>query len=104
MQFQRRFFSFTVFAVAAAVGARADVFVSVGYYDLAPPAGGNTNALPNPWDGSPNTTFLGNTSQATSSDPDESAILFANTGTTAVTLNPGVTVTSGGNVFTLWTV
>ena len=46
--------------------------------------------------------FLGSSSQATSSDPDESAILFTNTGTTAVTLEPGVTVTSGSNTYTIW--
>lgn len=84
----------------AAVTAGA-VVVSLGYYDLAPCCG-NANPLPNPWVGGPNTTFLGDTSLATSSDPDESAILFTNTGAAAVTLNPGVKVTSGSNVEQLW--
>jgi PEP-CTERM motif len=89
--------------LAVGAGARAQVTVSVGYYDLPPVGGnGNTNALPNPWYSSANTTFLGSTAQATSSDPDESAILFTNTGATAVTLDPGVNVKSGANSFTLW--
>jgi hypothetical protein len=89
-------------ALSTAIGVKADILLSVGYYDLAPPASGNTNALPNPWYGSPNTTFLGSAAEATSSDPDESGILFTNTGTTAVTLNQGVTVKTGSNSFTLW--
>ncbi len=93
--------SCSVFAAAMAAAtflglgqARADVQVLAGYYDLAPPTGGNTNALPNPWYGSPNTTFFGNTSQAASGDPDESAILLYNSGATAVTLDSGLKVGS----------
>jgi len=93
---------FTALVLAATGVARADVLLWVGYYDLAPPAGGNTSALPNPWFGSGNTTFLGSSSQATSGDPDEAAILFTNTGAAAVTLNQGVTVTAGGTSYTLW--
>jgi hypothetical protein len=81
--------------------AKADTTVSLGYYDLAPCCG-NSNPLPNPWYGSSNTTFLGNAAVATSGDPDEAGILFTNTGTTAVTLDQGVTVTSGSTVLTLW--
>jgi hypothetical protein len=83
-------------------GAWADVTLSLGYYDLPPPAGGNTNPLPDPWLGSPNTTFLGDTTQASSSDPDESALLVTNNGLVSVTLNQGFTITSGSNTFTLW--
>jgi hypothetical protein len=89
-------------ALSTAIGAKADILLSVGYYDLAPPASGNTNALPNPWYGSPNTTFLGSAAEATAGDPDEAAILFTNTGTTAVTLNQGLTVKTGSNSFTIW--
>jgi hypothetical protein len=90
-----------VFLGAASI-INADVILSVGYYDLAPPAGGNTGALPNPWYGSPNTSFFGSVPDATSSDPDEAAILFTNTGTASVTLAPGVTVTAGSTSYTLW--
>jgi hypothetical protein len=93
--------AFPLLVLFCAVSSRADTLVSLGYYDLAPCCG-NSNALPSPWDGSANTTFLGNTTLATSSDPDEAAILFTNTGATAVTLGSGVTVTSGANVEELW--
>jgi hypothetical protein len=80
---------------------RADVILSLGYYDV-PPCCGNTNPLPNPWAGSPNTTFLGDLGQATSGDPDESAALITNTGTTAITLNQGFSITTGSTVYRLW--
>ncbi len=102
IQIQNKLLALGLLTFSAAVLAKADVIVYVGYYDLAPPAGGNTGALPNPWIGSPNTTFLGSSSEATSSDPDESAIRLTNTGTTAVTLSQGFTVTSGASSFTLW--
>jgi hypothetical protein len=79
----------------AASFANADILVYAGYYDLSP-------GLPAPWYGSPNTTFFGSVPQATSSDPDESAILLTNTGITAVTLDPGFTVAAGGSSYTLW--
>jgi hypothetical protein len=66
--------------------SRADIIVSSGYYDLTQtqfPAG---LPAPNPWYGSPNTTFYGNLSVATSSDPDEDAILFWNGGANSVNL------------------
>jgi PEP-CTERM motif len=83
----------------AGAGARGQTTVSVGYYDL-PPSYGNPNPVPSPWYGSPNTTFLGNTTQAAPypNDPDEAAILFTNIGATAVTLDSGLTVGS----LTLW--
>src|SRR5271166_3816918 len=81
--------------------AKADTTVSLGYYDLAPCCG-NSNPLPNPWYGSANTTFLGDVALATSGDPDEAGILFTNTGTTAVTLDQGVTITYGSTALTLW--
>jgi hypothetical protein len=84
--------------------ARADVVVSFGYYDLAPSCCGtyNPNALPSPWYGSTNTTFLGDTSLASSSDPDEAAILITNTGLSAVTLDSGFTVNYSGGSLQLW--
>jgi hypothetical protein len=83
--------------VLATTPALADVIVSAGYYDLAPCCG-NSNPLPNPWFGSPNTAFFGSSSLATSGDPDEAAILLQNTGSTAVTLGPGFSV----GPYTLW--
>ena len=62
------------------------VQVSTGYYDLPPGNGGSNLALPSPWVGSSNTVFYGNTSVATSSDPDENAILLQNLGSSPVTL------------------
>jgi hypothetical protein len=93
MKFRGKSALLFTFLLATVSVARADIIVSVGYYDLAPCCG-NSNALPSPWYGSPNTSFLGSVSEATSSDPDASAILFSNTGSTAVTLDQGVTVGS----------
>ena len=101
MNFSSRALLFMAFLAVAAAGAKADVILSAGYYDL-PPCCGNPNPVPDPWYGSPNTTFLGSASEATNSDPDEAALLFTNTGTTAVTLDQGVTVTSGGTPYELW--
>ena len=84
-------------AVMAAGAAHANVVVYTGYYDLTP-SYGNPNALPDPWVGSANTTFLGDTAYATSSDPDESALRIENTGLTAVTINSGLQI--GG--YQLW--
>jgi len=81
--------------------AHADLVLSVGYYDLAPPNSGNTNALPTPWYGSPNTAFDGSVSAATAGDPDESAILLQNTGASAVSLS-AISITYGGNTYTPW--
>ena len=81
--------------LGAASIAHADILVYAGYYDLSP-------GLPSPWYGSTNTTFLGSVAAATSSDPDESAILLTNTGATPVTLGPGFTITAGGNSYMLW--
>jgi hypothetical protein len=85
-------------ALTAVSVARADVVFYTGYYDLPPPQGGNSSPLPDPWYGSPNTTFYGNAGQAQSGDPDESGFLIVNTGPSAVTLSQGVTI--GG--FQLW--
>ncbi len=68
---------------------RADVIISSGYYDLAPTSG-SLPSLPNPWVGSPNTTFYGSTSDvtaSTASDPDISGLLIQNTGATSVVLS-----------------
>jgi len=71
--------------------------VSVGYYDL-PPGGSFTNPLPTPWYGSPNTTFLGDATAATRSDPDEAGVLIANTGTVSATLGQGFNINYGTTV------
>ena len=81
-------------ALAMAGAARADVVVSAGYFDLPPIQGVNTNPLPNPWLGSPNTTFFGNTALAGSGDPDEAALMLFNNGPSPVTLGPGLTIGS----------
>ncbi len=68
----------------------ADILISSGYYDLSPAASGGGPALPNPWNGSPNTQFYGSTSDVTAStagDPDISAILLQNSGSGAVVLS-----------------
>jgi hypothetical protein len=83
----------------AASSANADIIVSTGYNDDP-----NENPLPNPWVGSPNTIVIGNSSQialANSIDPDLDAILFQNTGATAVVLSSLVLMPSGYNLFTM---
>lgn len=90
----------TAAGVALALGAsaaHADILVYAGYYDLTPCCG-NTNPLPDPWVNSPNTSFLGDTTYATSGDPDESALRLYNTGPNAVTLDQGASV----GAYTLW--
>ena len=81
--------------------AHADVLVYAGYYDLPPPDGGNSNPLPNPWFGSANTTFDGDTTLASSGDPDESALMFTNTGGSAVSLS-ALSVSWGANNDAPW--
>jgi hypothetical protein len=90
-------------ALGLAMGpaAHAGIIVSDGYYDLTQaqfPAG---QPAPNPWYGSPNTTFYGNASVATSSDPDEDAVLIQNKGPSAVTVS-ALSIGSGSyNLFSL---
>ena len=95
----KRFAAATLALAALAVGssARANVNVYAGYYDVAPCCG-NPNPLPDPWMGSPNTTFFGDVGGFLGpNDPDEAALRLENTGATAVTIDPGFSV--GGNVF-----
>jgi hypothetical protein len=61
--------------------ASAQINVYVGYADNDRP---NPN-FPNPWDGSPNTIYLGQVGGTI----DAGAILLVNTGPSAVTLDPG---------------
>jgi hypothetical protein len=83
------------------VMARADITVSDGYYDLTQAQFPPGLPVPDPWYGSPNTTFYGNVGQATSSDPDEDAVLFHNTGPNAVTVQ-SLTIGNGAwNLFSL---
>lgn len=77
-------------ALLAGTAARADILISTGYYDLSPAASGGGPALPDPWLNSANTTFFGSSGDlaaAASGDPDISAILFQNNGTTSATLS-----------------
>ncbi|MDB5357483.1 MAG: hypothetical protein JWN24_3936, partial [Phycisphaerales bacterium] len=74
------------------------VSVSVAYYDTehaSPPA-------PNPWMGSPNTTFFGNVDAT--GVWDGGAILVTNPGTANVTISPGLRVDgfANGASFQLW--
>jgi hypothetical protein len=82
-----RLFSITLcIAGVAAVTMTAPaqvIKVYTGYDDFS---GVSSPAPPDPWLGSPNTTFYGNAGQAASFDPDEDAVRFFNTGGTAVTL------------------
>jgi len=81
--------------------ARAGIVVSTGYYDLTQAQFPQGLPAPNPWYGSPNTTFFGDVGQATSSDPDEDAVLFRNTGPSSVTI-AALTIGNGSiNLFTI---
>lgn len=90
-----------VLLLAQGTMAHAGIVVSTGYYDLTQAQYPDGLPAPNPWYGSPNTTFYGNVGQATSSDPDEDAVLFYNTGPDAVTVQ-ALTIGSGTlNLFTI---
>jgi len=65
--------------------AGSTVEVSTGYYDLPQGTIAGDLALPNPWLGSPNTTFYGDASLGW--DPDENGVLLRNLGSAAVTLS-----------------
>jgi len=84
----------TLLLAPGTISRAGGVIVSTGYYDLTPAQFPGGLPVPNPWYGSPNTTFYGNVGQATSSDPDEDAVLLQNTGTTALTLQ-ALTIGSG---------
>jgi hypothetical protein len=73
--------------LAGATHAAADstVAVSTGYYDLPQGTIAGDLALPDPWLGSPNTTFYGATSLGW--DPDINGVLLRNLGSAAVTLS-----------------
>ena len=80
--------------------ARAELIVSTGYNDSDGIAGGIAPpglTVPNPWFGSPNTTFYGSStdiSTAPAADPDLSGVLFQNSGPSAVTIQD-VNITAG---------
>jgi len=79
-----------LFSFAGTTVAVADstVEVSTGYYDLPQGTIAGDLALPNPWLGSPNTTFFGDITLASPlRDPDENGVLLRNLGSTAVTLS-----------------
>lgn len=98
---RKRFFKFSVIAVLGLMGGRGSeafasgISVSVGYADSLRP-----NAFfPNPWDGSPNTIFVGNADGGY----DAGAIMIKNDTAAPVTIND-VTVTMpwNGNSWDLW--
>lgn len=106
------FFIRTAPAIHATNAATSGLSVLVGYAEdketNTPPPG----AFPNPWDGSPNITFLGspvvgpNQCGALPSCYDAGAIRFDNSGSSGVVIN-NVTVDDhssipGGKVFSLW--
>ena len=79
----------------AYAGPPNNVEVFVGYADQI-----RTNPFfPNPWDGSPNTIFLGS-----GNDYDSGAVRLENIGTTDFTLDPGAHVDgfATGNTVQLW--
>lgn len=79
--------------------ARADIIVSTGYDDDP-----TEDALPTPWVGAPNTSVLGSAGAiagAETYDPDTDAVLFQNTGVTAVTLSALSFAPSGYDLFAL---
>ena len=84
-------------AVMSVCSTQAQVVVSGGYNDG--PGSLSDFALPNPWYGSPNTTFYGNAATAQAFDPDENAILIQNIGGSPVVISKA---TMGSlNLFTL---
>jgi hypothetical protein len=94
------------FSVAAVAHAQSQVQVSTGYND-EPRTGagfsgvpfGADSGQPDPWYGSTNTTFYGDSGVAQAYDPDEDAILLQNLGSGPIDL----TAASMGiyNLFTL---
>jgi hypothetical protein len=91
-----RLWALAVLACLSLTPARADVIVYVGYAE-------NERTpifFPNPWIGSPNTTYLGYGGP----DFDTGAILFQNTGPGDVTISPGVYADgfTDGSKFQLW--
>lgn len=92
-------FAALIGAVLLAGPASASIIVSTGYNDDP-----NEDPLPNPWVGAPNTSVLGSSSaiaNAKTPDPDTDAVLFQNTGGTAVTLSALSFTPSGYNLFGL---
>jgi hypothetical protein len=72
----------------------ADISVYVGYADNLRPS----PFFPNPWDGSPNTIFVG----AAPSGYDAGAIRIDNTSASAITINDVSVVLPTGPTFDLW--
>jgi hypothetical protein len=71
-----------------ALAALPGLIVSTGYDDGT--GNGGTPIPPNPWFGSPNTTFYGNASDialAPGSDPDLSGVLFQNVGASPISIS-----------------
>lgn len=97
-------------AVAAGTAATSTSFaVYTGYADCPDATGCDATTVsnadfPNPWYGSKNVTFEGDTTIAnpmTDEDPDESAIRVDNRGHAALTIND-VSFSCGGSAIDLW--
>jgi hypothetical protein len=88
-----QFFGFVFILLQVALSGDAfaalpGLVVSTGYDDGT--GGGGTPVPPNPWFGSPNTTFYGNandTADAPTGDPDLSGVLFQNVGATPISIS-----------------
>jgi hypothetical protein len=79
--------------------AAADVIVSAGYLNnqTGPPIPAN---IPNPFNSSATNTLISSGGVTTSHDTG--VLLFQNTGSTAVTIDPGVKVVTQGANFEIW--
>lgn len=85
--------------VGAPAPAHAAVIVSTGYNDDP-----NEDPLPDPWVGAANTSVLGSASAISNAmgfDPDTDAVLFQNTGGSAVSLSTVKFVEAGIDLFAL---
>lgn len=81
--------------VLTTTGAFAGSYsVYVGYADSLRPSG----FFPNPWNGSPNTVFVGNGNNAY----DSGAIMIVNTGATSLTVNDVSYHQTSGATYDLW--
>jgi hypothetical protein len=79
--------------------AAADVIVSAGYLNNVGGAPNPANA-PTPFDPSPTTTLISSGGAAT--PHDTGVLLFQNTGSTAVTIDPGLKVQTAFGTFQIW--
>src|SRR5512135_3395937 len=94
MSMRLRVLSFVAVFCLFAVPAFADYTVYVGYADSLRASG----FFPNPWSGSPNTIFIGNTG----ANLDTGAIRIVNTGLVPININDILYHQSSGTNYDLW--